>query len=422
MPRKTFKRKNVNSKHKKSLKLNSKRSFCSKKMRTSVRKMEGGGIINDNNRKYFKITDEDVVYINNVNSFVKVYNTKTNKICEFIDNNNSYFNLNNPKVFENFNKAINEKDKTKRDIFLDLVYNERKTQIEQENLIKLPNGVFLRTPLLKGKNINCNNSKFNNSKFILQYFEIKDELLYLYKIVSILQLKDIYEIGLTSKYGGIGGLLRSIEMQQYDRGKMYVRASKSKTDFFIGEIPLSVLIIVKIPVEMSYDINLASDFDKFGSNDIYFVGSIPSKFIKIIVDNTEYDLTLENINLAITKLKKYHIIELQTEIIESITPEIIQNLTPEQITYFKPEQIEYFIPEQIQSLTPEQIQSLTLEQIQSFKPEQIQSFKPEQIQSFKPEQIQSFTPEQIQSLTQEQKQKFSTEQKILLDIYNFETN
>lgn len=333
MPSKTFKRKNVKSKNKnknkKSIKRNSKLSSRSKKMRSNIRKMKGGEVITESTREYFNIKDTDVelkkdnYYINSEN----LYFCKNSKIFEFINFGFSFFNSYDDKEGINlFDTAFDEKDKLERDKLLNEVYTDRKTKIEKENLIKLPTGVFLRTPKWKNQNL----YKKNELQFKLPFFTVKENFLYLYKAVSILQLKDIYEKGLNSKYGGIAGADIFEDIQEYDRGKMYIGKSILAATDYMEDIVLSVLIILKIPVEMSYDINLASDFSTYGSfygsMGSYFVGSIPSKFIYIIVNDKEYLLNEKNITLAIQNV----IENLTPEQIESFTPTIINSFTPEQ--------------------------------------------------------------------------------------------
>ena len=84
MPSKTFKRKNIksknknNNKNKKSLKRNSKRNSHSKKIRTNVRKMRGGGKLKEDVLSYFNIKNYSVNLANTETMIDKIkFNNKT---------------------------------------------------------------------------------------------------------------------------------------------------------------------------------------------------------------------------------------------------------------------------------------------------------------------------------------------------------
>jgi hypothetical protein len=88
MPSKTFKRKNANSKNKKSLKRNSKRKYRTKKMRSNIRKMKGGS---GNNLEIRDIKISENIYISILNlfecdkeeydKFIAQYEKDKDKLC-----------------------------------------------------------------------------------------------------------------------------------------------------------------------------------------------------------------------------------------------------------------------------------------------------------------------------------------------------
>jgi len=358
----------VSHKSKKNLSKKRKNIKRSKKTRNNIRKIKGGGvIINDSIKgKYYNIIDSDVEIIYSMNKYI--YLSKNNEICEFILNNtNSYFNSNDGSI-ENFKKAIDEKDKIKKNGLLDQVFTSRKTNIEKEKLIKLPNSVYFRTPK------HDNNSYTKCIDFILPKFYVRDNFLYLYKVVSRLELHNIFDNGLHSKYGGFGGADRNLDMKIYDRGKMYIGISENETDFFMDRVTSAILIIIRIPVEMSYDINLSANFNHNGYMDTYFIGIILKEYIYIAIRNKEeteyYELTPDNIKLAIQNLnEEYEAYEFKKEIIESLTKEQIQSFTPEFLKLFSLVQIQSFTPKQRKFFLPEQLIGLEKEQLQILKPE-----------------------------------------------------
>jgi hypothetical protein len=345
-----------------------------KKTRKHIRKMKGGGeIINDPIKgKYYNIIDSDVEIIKDPYSrYNDIYLSKNKAICDFIFNNYYNFNSNNEDL-QFFKKAIDEKDKFEKNKLLDQVFKLRKNNIEKERLIKLPNSVYFRTPINNDiSNTNCNNIV----KFKLPKFDVRDNFLYLYKVVSRLELHNILDNGLHSKYGGVGGADRELNIKIGDRGKMYIGTSKDKTDYFMDLVTAGILIIIIIPVEMSYNINLSANFNHNGYMDTYFIGIILKQYIYIEIRNKgitkNYELTPENIKLALQNLNEtYETYSFKKEIIESLTKEQIQSFTSEFLKLFSLVQIQSFTPEQRQFFLPEQLQGLTKEQLQILKPEQ----------------------------------------------------
>jgi hypothetical protein len=360
----------VSRKSKKNLSKKRKNGEPSKKTHKYTRKMKGGGvIINDRIKgKYYNIEKTDVI-ISNHPYGGQIYLLKNEEICNFINNSSHNFN-NNDDDLNDFNKAIETEDMILRDELLENVFTIRKKNIEKENLINLPNGVYFRTPKNDTETlINCNVDY--PSKFKLPIFDVRENFLYLYKVVSIMQLHMILKNSLNSKYGGIGGADRRLELQHNDRGKMYIGISKDKTDYFFDRVSLPILIIIKIPVEMSYTINLSANFNDDGYMDTYFIGIIPKKYIKIKIGNKLYELTTGTIKSAIKNLKEnYEAYQFKKEIIEILTEEQIQSFTPEFIKLFSLEQLKMFSQEQKKMFLPTQLQNLDQEQLNIVKPEQ----------------------------------------------------
>ena len=346
----------------------------SKKTRNHIRKLKGGGeIIKDKDTGiiYYNITDSDVEINQDIYSPGNyLYLSKNDNICKFILKKFSNFNSNNIDV-ASFKKAIDEPDKIEKNKLLDEVFNKRKDNIEEENLIKLPDGVYFRTP--KHDNKTYPYEKCDNLKFKLPKFDVRNNFLHLYKVVSILDLHNILNNGLHSKYGGIGGSNRGLDLKINDRGKMYIGTAKEKTNFFMEYVTLGILIIIRIPVEMSYNINLSANFNEEGYLDTYFIGIILKQYIYIEIRNKEkytyYELSQESIKLAIQNLNvEYEKHVFTKEIIESLTKEQIQSFAPNLLKSFSNVQIQSFTPEQREMFLPEQLQGLTPEQLQVLKP------------------------------------------------------
>lgn len=269
----------------------------SKKTRKYIKKMRGGGgIIKDPGKgEYYNVENSDVKIVmsekENDSYYLKHKFFQKNKLCKYIKSSNGELDINNvpDELFKKAQATENIDDKNK---ILDEIYKIRKTNIEKEKLIKLPNGVFFRTPLIYKNNelkfLKC------SEKFKLPLFEVKDEFLYLYKVIPISHLEMIARNGLHSKYGGTGGLSREQEVQFHDRGKMYV-SPNNKLSFYSERIQeRDVMITIKIPVEDSYTINLAANFDNNGYMDIFFIGQISNKNIEIELgeNKTKYKLSV----------------------------------------------------------------------------------------------------------------------------------
>jgi hypothetical protein len=385
------------SKNKKTHKRNNKRSSRSRKLRSVVRKMSGGRVNRADGIYYIDESEITVPEYEDSKYSGPTISNNTD-ICNFINKSDTYNSY--PSFFKN---AYDKYMETKDEIYLDKIYQARLSKTDSTlryplvKQLKFPNGVFFRASLSltvinnEGKgNISCKQPtqlkdgeqpnpytyipEFKLPSFTIKGDTIKDKVLYLYKYISALQLESILISGLHSKYGGIEGAERGESTVYNDLGKMFVGLHKEQALFYYDKVGiLAVLLICKIPIEFSKDINLGSDFNQDGYMDTFFVGIIPSKFISVEIGKEIFELNDANLNTILTQTienEKSLLYDFNKIQIESLSDRIIKCFTPKQITYFTPTQITYFTPKQIESFTPEQIESFTPEQRESFTPEQ----------------------------------------------------
>jgi len=274
------------------------------------------------------------------------------KIYYFIMTTSKILNRNKSDI-PYFHNAIREHNVELRDALLDKVYLSRKADIESERLLHFPEDIYFRTPLL---DTFYNKLKFSVGDFKIPKFIVKDKFLYLYKAISLFQLPFILQNGLHSKFGGIGGADRDIDLQEWDRGKMYVGLSPNNATFFLERITCSLLIRIKIPTSMSYDINLATSIDNSGFLDNYFIGIIEPKYISV------YMTTKDHRHLEI---ESYYQNLMDVKTIENITKYTIENLYDYEIKNLLRDKIElsmnyvkYFTKTQLKSLSKEDISYL----------------------------------------------------------------
>ena len=192
-------------------------------------------------------------------------------------------------------EAFNANDENKRISILDDINTYVKTTITNLLVIKLHNGVFLRTPLFKYKYEFNTRKKYTeqNGKFSLPFFETKENMLYLYSFVPQSQLNNISLNGLDSKFGGIYWHNSYIhtDPNSFDMCKFFLDTTLNNVSNRSQDIN-DIIIRIVIPIEKSYDINLSAFFSFDGSNDdgynnIFFVGIIEPKYIHTYDSQTQ---------------------------------------------------------------------------------------------------------------------------------------
>ena len=271
------------------------------------------------------------------------------EIYYFIMTTSKKLNINKSDI-PDFYSAIREKNIELRDALLNKVYLSRKVDIESERLLHFPEDIYFRTPLVDTFDIT---SQFAVGNFKIPKFIVKDKFLYLYKAISLFQLPSILKNGLDSKFGGIDGADRDIEIITWDRGKMYVGLSTIDATCFLERITCSLLIRIKIPTNMSYDINLATSINNNGFLDNYFIGIIEPKYISVYMKTKDHRYLGE---------ESYFQYLLDAKTIENITKYTIENLYDYEIKNLIRDKIELSLY-YLKHLTQTQLKSLSEELI-----------------------------------------------------------
>jgi hypothetical protein len=281
----------------------SRKPYRRKKYKTkkrNYRKKGGKKIIGP--PSYYEIEEEDVTLkqVPGYRQLMYELNNTSDEICKYILNNDFFrFNGDNrQQVSDIFQEILKMPENEERDTLMEEVYLSRKASIEKERLIKLPDGVFLRTPLYA----HYNYSRYDDCKIPLNFpkFEVNAGQLTMYKVIPKSHLENIRVNGLHSKYGGLSGADRSDGMKYYDRGKMYIAINEDVASGFSGWLSDYVYLKIEIPADMSREINLTADYKqqtRIGDKsyqDIYFVGVIEPRYISVKMKFTDdYEPLLE---------------------------------------------------------------------------------------------------------------------------------
>ena len=297
----------VSRKSKKNISKKRKNVKRNKKTRKNkhIKKMRGGGYIKN---------DEKNIYVYNIeensikNSNGKLLITDLALFGHIVYKNE--FNLK-----DNLNlldQAAVEMNESKRIELLDTIVESLKKKINDTVVIKLPNGVFLRTPIQEYKNKIDTEKKYKKGyAFSLPLFETKDGFLYLYSFIPKSQLEDITVNGLNSKFGGIYWHLMDYntnyneykdDERSYDMCKFFLNTTSNNLINRLYNYSIHIQISIVIPIEKSYDINLSAFFsfgnsNGDGSQNVFFVGIIDPNYInKYDSQINDYIPLISNIN------------------------------------------------------------------------------------------------------------------------------